>query len=31
MTINWTEFTPLMSFLGGVLIGAAAFILMLTK
>ena len=31
MTINWAEFTPLMSFSGGVLIGAAALFLMLTK
>ncbi|NBX08081.1 MAG: YeeE/YedE family protein, partial [Proteobacteria bacterium] len=27
MTINWMEFTPLMSFVGGLLIGAAALIL----
>ena len=31
MTINWMEFTPLMSFVGGLLIGAAALILMVTK
>ena len=31
MTINWIEFTPLMSFFGGLLIGAAALILMVTK
>ena len=31
MTINWMEFTPLMSFIGGLLIGAAALILMVTK
>ena len=31
MTINWAEFTPLMSFSGGALIGAAALFLMLTK
>ena len=31
MTVNWAEFTPLMSFSGGVLIGAAALFLMLTK
>ena len=31
MTINWIEFTPLMSFVGGLLIGAAALILMVTK
>ena len=31
MTINWIEFTPLMSFIGGLLIGAAALILMVTK
>lgn len=31
MTINWAEFTPLLSFLGGVLIGAAALFLMLAK
>lgn len=31
MTINWAEFTPLLSFFGGVLIGAAALFLMLAK
>ena len=31
MTINWMEFTPLMSFIGGLLIGAAALILMVAK
>ena len=31
MTINWAEFTPLVSFSGGALIGAAALFLMLTK
>lgn len=31
MTINWMEFTPLMSFVGGLLIGAAALLLMVTK
>ena len=31
MTINWIEFTPLMSFVGGLLIGSAALILMVTK
>ena len=31
MSINWTEFTPLLSFLGGALIGFAALILMLLK
>ena len=31
MVINWTEFTPLLSFLGGALIGFAALILMLLK
>ena len=31
MTINWIEFTPLMSLIGGLLIGAAALILMVTK
>lgn len=31
MTINWMEFTPLMSFVGGLLIGSAALILMVTK
>lgn len=31
MTINWAEFTPLMSFIGGVLIGLAALLLMITK
>ena len=31
MTINWMEFTPLMSFVGGLLVGAAALILMVTK
>jgi uncharacterized protein len=31
MVINWTEFTPLLSFLGGALIGFAALILMLSK
>jgi uncharacterized membrane protein YedE/YeeE len=31
MTINWMEFTPLMSFVGGLLIGAAALMLMVTK
>ena len=31
MTINWMEFTPLMSFVGGLLIGAAALILMVAK
>ena len=31
MTINWAEFTPLMSFFGGVLIGGAALVLMLAK
>ena len=31
MTINWQAFNPEMSFLGGMLIGIAALILMLTK
>jgi len=31
MSINWAEFTPLLSFLGGALIGFAALILMLLK
>ena len=31
MTINWIEFTPLMSFVGGLLVGSAALILMVTK
>ncbi len=31
MTINWSEFTPLMSFIGGLLIGGAALLLMVTK
>jgi len=31
VTINWLEFTPLMSFVGGVFIGGAALMLMLTK
>lgn len=31
MTINWQAFTPEMSFLGGMLIGIAALILMLSK
>ncbi len=31
MTINWTEFTPLMSLLGGGLIGVAALFMMVTK
>ena len=31
MVINWTDFTPFASFGGGVLIGLAAFILMLAK
>lgn len=31
MTINWAEFTPLMSFFGGMLIGGAALFLMLAK
>lgn len=31
MTINWAEFTPLLSFFGGALIGGAALFLMLAK
>jgi len=31
MSINWGDFTPGMSFLGGVLIGAAALFMMITK
>ncbi len=31
MTINWQEFTPFTSFIGGILIGIGAIILMLFK
>ena len=31
MSINWTEFTPVLSSIGGILIGFAALILMLAK
>ncbi|MBL6864967.1 MAG: YeeE/YedE family protein [Rhodospirillales bacterium] len=31
MSINWTDFTPMLSSLGGILIGFAALILMLAK
>ena len=31
MSINWAEFTPVLSSLGGILIGFAALILMLAK
>ena len=31
MQINWAEFTPILSLLGGMLIGGAALLLMLAN